>query len=141
MSKLSEFRWSRGLFRLWLVGACLWAPIAFLSFVAENPPPKADPWAEFQPGQGGLFDDVPRAKPKVPTFDHLPVADGSEPSFEDLIPSGPELRTDDGLSTPSFPPGQLERFAQAATVAIVPPVAVLLAFFVLRWVMRGFRAT
>jgi hypothetical protein len=162
MGKISEVRWSRGLFRVWLVGACLWMPIGFLSYLAENPPPQAGNWWDSYPeapADGAnsweaspLADEPQPGRPAggagtvlsgdgVLTFDDVPMVYGTELSFEDLIPSGPELRTDDGLSTPSFPQGQVERFAQAATVAIVPPVALLLAFFVLRWVVSGFRAT
>ena len=81
MSGLSRLNWSRGLFRFWVVGACVWAPIGF-GLSMDSSQPRLD------------------GKPDVPIS---------------------------------------ERLIEAAAVAFLPSLGVLLAFLILRWVIRGFR--
>lgn len=83
MSSLSRLNWSRGFFRLWIVGACVWAPIGF-----------------------GLS------------------MDATEPRHD---------------TPPELAPSLSERLLEAAAAAFLPSLGVLLAFLILRWVIRGFR--
>ena len=81
-----QMNWTRGLFRLWVVGSIAWAAV------------------------------VP-----IVMLDAINQKKRARGSFEDLVP----------LTN--------VQLAQLAFSAIVPPVLVMLTFFVIRWVARGFR--
>ena len=160
MSSGTRVNWRKGFFRVWVLGAVLWMPLSALA-VADDLARANRREAEAKFLADYAARPVPRDSNGVVTFDDIQMApsEGASGSgmFDDLMPAAPgntapqeeipgewaafPLASDVDAAAEAGAALDASDYSQVATVALIPPLVVLIAGFALGWVYRGFRAS